>query len=1171
MIIVNDEYIQFKAENEIDERPQGLESVNLQIYRSTKGYFESQEFLDDLEEVLNAGSKSYDVKLIATEPKIKEYKTRAKVHKLGVKRCYLDGVSAEIRDKATGNLVVKLPSVEIPEIPQISPDGTLGLKAIQNRNELPEGLHLAGNDIVLVTSNMSIKLLEKNKNKTMNYKVHLIPALVAKVQAENPDMPETRKDDRVRELYKAVVGEELDPKKKIRSFVTENRAVSWVSSSDIDIYKSVLDVYRLSNRDHPYRLTQEGKVAVRRLTDRINYTGLKLSQDLMLSDNTKLAKGVLTLNDLRLKGFKNINIIPVYKRVNGSIVGKVSLIKKGTVITKTLFEIINQYASEKVVEASMRKGVASENIIINPPVELANNPGVIEENVLTFELLDYDDGTTTNIYLPTKLVGKNDLPEAITYEEMITLINIAIKHEELGDKFDIKDVDLSFEKKISSMKDIIRASFHRVKMARKSTSNMDNTTYSSDIESSLNRLKSKMKVIMRSVMSETEPDYLESANIFKTIVTPLKVRYNGKYINAKAKCITYRQFNALSPYSTPVSSKIGMVRSICKYVKLEDNKIKVPYYKVHDRIVDTSEPIFLERGEADNSKIAYLGTFGIDELSPTKLKIKDDYVRVMCDIANSTKIFHTASENVEYTTVASESILSIAESMIPCSRHDEGARQTYGVSQFAQAVNLIHPEVPYVITKDYRDMIDLDDYYYKKADKDVIIEESGDSISLLDIDEKEDLLNADVLSSDDSYEGKIEENTIDMTDIHLSRFVLNRRKRYRGVEAKKGEMIFDTLQTKDGFLSIGMNALVAFIPYQGYNHDDAFLISKRFASKMASHSMEKIKLASTSVYDSESFIVRPKDEKKHKSWMPESRNGGFAIDARSIMGRDQEKEAHYTYMSIDSVGDGDKFVGRHGNKGTLSKFFGNDQLPVFDNGFPVDIVYNQIGVYPRMNFGSIIETKLGLIGWFLDTRIVSNSMGGASIEEINLLMKYIYDLTNSDNYEEVFRKPEYKGIPESIHQKALKRQSFIRAWRGVIDATGKAKMRMTYKGKEFLTPITFGIHYVLKLEHIAQHGLKASSVFDNPNRYSMQPDNGQRIGEMELDCLDSYGAENYVREILNSSKSDNLREYRDVILNKFVEPGSRSKICASETEPYATVVLKSMLKHANIFMEKKGE
>lgn len=69
-------------------------------------------------------------------------------------------------------------------------------------------------------------------------------------------------------------------------------------------------------------------------------------------------------------------------------------------------------------------------------------------------------------------------------------------------------------------------------------------------------------------MSETEPDYLESANIFKTIVTPLKVRYNGKYINAKAKCITYRQFNALSPYSTPVSSKIGMVRSICKYVEI---------------------------------------------------------------------------------------------------------------------------------------------------------------------------------------------------------------------------------------------------------------------------------------------------------------------------------------------------------------------------------------------------------------------------------------------------------------------------------------------------------------------------------------------------------------------------------------------------------------------------
>ena len=181
---------------------------------------------------------------------------------------------------------------------------------------------------------------------------------------------------------------------------------------------------------------------------------------------------------------------------------------------------------------------------------------------------------------------------------------------------------------------------------------------------------------------------------------------------------------------------------------------------------------------------------------------------------------------------------------------------------------------------------------------------------------------------------------------------------------------------------------------------------------------------------------------------------------------------------------GDKLAGRHGNKGIVAKIVRDEDMPFLEDGTPVDIVLNPLGVPSRMNLGQIYETILGWAGQKLDKRYFTPVFDGASIEDINKEMKEA-------------------GLP----------------------ANGETYLYDGGTGEKFDQPATVGIIYMLKLGHLIDDKMHARSI----GPYSLitqQPlggkaqFGGQRLGEMEVWALEGYGASNILQEMLTLKSDD---------------------------------------------------
>jgi DNA-directed RNA polymerase subunit beta len=183
---------------------------------------------------------------------------------------------------------------------------------------------------------------------------------------------------------------------------------------------------------------------------------------------------------------------------------------------------------------------------------------------------------------------------------------------------------------------------------------------------------------------------------------------------------------------------------------------------------------------------------------------------------------------------------------------------------------------------------------------------------------------------------------------------------------------------------------------------------------------------------------------------------------------------------------GDKMSGRHGNKGIVAKIVRQEDMPFLEDGTPVDIVLNPLGVPSRMNLGQIYETVLGWAGKKLGQRYATPIFDGASIEQITSLVREA-------------------GLPEN----------------------GKVYLHDGETGERFDQPTTVGYIYMLKLHHMVDDKMHARSI----GPYSLitqQPlggkaqFGGQRFGELEVWALEAFGAANVLQEIL-TIKSDDVQ------------------------------------------------
>ncbi len=487
-------------------------------------------------------------------------------------------------------------------------------------------------------------------------------------------------------------------------------------------------------------------------------------------------------------------------------------------------------------------------------------------------------------------------------------------------------------------------------------------------------------------------------------------------------------------------------------------------------------------------------------------------------------------EEITHIDISPKQIVSLSTSMISFLEHDDNTRALMGSNMQRQAVPLIKPQAPLVGTG----MESV-----TSADSAIRATEDG-TIKSLDADE--------VVFVGESGKKEVY-NLTNFERTNQSTCVQQRAVVSAGDEVKKGDILVDGTCVKNGDLALGQNLRVAYMSWEGYNFEDAVIVSDRIVKEGLFNSIhiEKYELdvrdtklgpeeltsdipnvagARLKELDEGGIIrigatvlagdilagkVTPKGETeltaedrllraifgekahdvKDSSLRLPRGSGGKIIKVRILNRKEGDdlptgvlKRVIVEVAQMRHLEAGDKMAGRHGNKGVISQIVPVEDMPYTEDGRPVDIILNPLGVSSRMNIGQILETHLG---------VVAEKMG------INVAT------------------PVLNGIKMDFIQKALEVNGF--------PADGKFDLFNGKTGEKYDHPVVVGTTYMLKLIHLVEDKIHARSV----GPYSLvtqQPlggkaqNGGQRFGEMEVWALEAYGAAHTLQEMLTIKSDD---------------------------------------------------
>ncbi len=714
--------------------------------------------------------------------------------------------------------------------------------------------------------------------------------------------------------------------------------------------------------------------------------------------------------------------------------------------------------------------------------------------------------------------------------------------------------------------------------------------------------------------------------------------------------VHYTHYGRLCPIETPEGPNIGLISSLALMAKINRHGfIEAPYRKIDNKSL-TNKVEYLSADDEDRSNIAQSGLKsdkkGIISESKIRVRSKGDFPIV-------------DSQNVHYSDIVPNQILSVAAALIPFVEHDDANRALMGSNMQRQSVPLLKTDAPIVATGMEK--------VVARDSKSVLL--SPVSGKVVHVDAKK------VVIKDSNYKhGSLLKQDEDLCTVELIKYSRsNQNTCYNqkvlvgvGDSVKKGDVIADGASTQGGELALGKNALIAFMPWNGYNFEDAIVINERLvrddvftsihvneielevrdtkrgeeeltpeipnvseeataqldenglirvgaivneddiligkvtpkgetdpspeekllraifgekagdvkdASKKAEPGVKGV-VIKTDLYEKTSKQSRAEVNKQIKELQKTKRNDerelrasrdkllkGLLKDKSSLGIKDKsgkvslKKGTKLTMKKLDTLnfeqfsldepwisgpktvekinliftsfsrhlteleskletdifklreGDqlqpgilklakvyvankrkvsiGDKMAGRHGNKGVIATIVPEENMPFLEDGTPVDICLNPMGVPSRMNLGQLYETMLGWAGKILDERYATPVFNGATPDEVAAKMKEA-------------------GLPES----------------------GKVNLYDGLTGEKIDNPVLVGYQYMMKLYHMVDDKMHARST----GPYSLvtqQPlggkaqFGGQRFGEMEVWALQAYGAAHILREIL-TIKSDDI-------------------------------------------------
>ncbi|MHA6750240.1 DNA-directed RNA polymerase subunit beta [Dermacoccus nishinomiyaensis] len=634
-------------------------------------------------------------------------------------------------------------------------------------------------------------------------------------------------------------------------------------------------------------------------------------------------------------------------------------------------------------------------------------------------------------------------------------------------------------------------------------------------------------------------------------------------------------YGRMCPIETPEGPNIGLIGSLASFGRINPfGFVETPYRKVVDGQV-TDDVDYLSADEEDTFVIAQANA----PLTPDNHFAED---RVMARTKGG-EASDVAIEDVDYMDVSARQMVSAATALIPFLEHDDANRALMGANMQRQAVPLVRSEAPLVGTGiEYRAALDSGDVV--RATKAGVVQEvSADLVT--------------VANDDATYSTyRIAKFTrSNQGTCYNQRVVVN-----EGERLEEGAVIADGPATDGGEMSLGKNLLVAFMPWEGYNYEDAIILSQRLVQDDTLSSIhieeheidardtklgpEEITRDIPNVSDE---VLADLDERGIIRVGAEVRDGDLLVGKvtpkgeteltpeerllRAIFG-EKAREVRDTSMKVPhgetgtvigvkvfdrdegdelppgvnqlvrvyvankrKITDGDKLAGRHGNKGVISKILPVEDMPFLEDGTPVDVVLNPLGVPSRMNPGQVLELHMGWAasrGW----RIEGDPEWAAKIPA---------DARETGPNTRI-ATPVFDGARETEIRGLLESTNTTRDGVRLIGDSGKAQLFDGRSGEPFPEPVSVGYMYILKLHHLVDEKIHARST----GPYSMitqQPlggkaqFGGQRFGEMEVWALEAYGAAYALQELLTIKSDDvtgRVKVYEAIVKGENIpEPG----------------------------------
>ena len=628
-------------------------------------------------------------------------------------------------------------------------------------------------------------------------------------------------------------------------------------------------------------------------------------------------------------------------------------------------------------------------------------------------------------------------------------------------------------------------------------------------------------------------------------------------------------YGRMCPIETPEGPNIGLIGSLASMATVDEfGFIRAPYRKVVRGKV-TDEIVYLDASEEEEEFVdKKTGEVRYVTIAQANAPFDHDTGEFKEDVVLArtragADIVKVPPTDIDYMDVSPTMLVSVATALIPFLEHDDANRALMGSNMQRQAVPLLTPEAPYVGTgMEFRAAVDTGD---------VIMAERGGKVSYVDADSIEvDHGKGDV----DTYGLTKFMRSNQGTLIHQKPLV------FAGDKVQAGEVLADGSSTDHGEIALGRNLLVGFMSWEGYNFEDAIILSEKVVKDdlLSSIHIEEYEVdarttklgdeeitrdipnrseESLSDLDERGIVrigaevnsgellvgkVTPKGETEltaeekliraiFKEKAREVRDtslkvphgeGGKVIDVK-IFSRENNDELPPSVNELvrvyvakkRKIAEGDKLAGRHGNKGVISKIVPEEDMPHLEDGTPVEIILNPLGVPSRMNIGQVLETHLGWaahMGFQADggrsntpARLASPVFDGATIEEIDdLLIRS--SLENPDS-----------PVQFKINDKEPPGRR----------CSGKVWMYDGRTGERFDNKVTIGYMYILKLLHLVDDKIHARST----GPYSLvtqQPlggkaqFGGQRFGEMEVWALEAYGAAYVLQEMLTIKSDDTV-------------------------------------------------